>query len=481
MLAIDDHRKMTRVSGSAIWAATEQGGRLILGLALVLGLLARLAILWQTPSLGPAIVDEQEYIQLGDNILAGHGFAWAPGTPTSIRPPLYPGLLAAIWSVSGPHNLQAIRVFQILLALATTGLVYLLGARIYGAAVGWIAAAFFWLYPSLIFFNYLILTETLFTFLLVTFVLLSVMLVQAPRAWIAVLCGISLGLAALTRSVLWPLPLVLCPLLAAFIRAPILRRAALPVIVLAGYSLVVAPWAIRNTRLQGTLTVVDTMGGMNLRMGNYEYTPDDRMWDAVGLRGEKNWAYGLASDHPGEAITEGGKEKWAQRKALEYMHAHPLLTLRRSVIKFADFCGLEREFIAGIQSGLFAPPQWFGVLASLFIVCAYVAVGITGASGIWFAAPDDRRVHILLLLPVVVIVAVHTIVFGHSRYHLPLVPILALYGTAFLTMSVPSFRLVGRPTLIGATVTVTALVAIWIRQVAFVDLQRIGGLFHNVG
>ena len=32
-----------------------------------------------------------------------------------------------------------------------------------------------------------------------------------------------------------------------------------------------------------------------------------------------------------------------------------------------------------------------------------------------------------------------------------------------------------------AAVTVTVLVAIWVRQVVFVDLARIGALLHNVG
>ena len=49
-------------------------------------------------------------------------------------------------------------------------------------SLGRIAAAVFWLYPSLIFFNFTILTETLFTFLLVAFVCLAVQLVEAPRA-----------------------------------------------------------------------------------------------------------------------------------------------------------------------------------------------------------------------------------------------------------------------------------------------------------
>jgi 4-amino-4-deoxy-L-arabinose transferase-like glycosyltransferase len=458
-----------------------EGGRLFLRAALIVGLLVRLVILSRTPALGIKIADEQQYSQLAGNIVAGNGFAWGPGEPTSLRPPLYPGLVAALWAGTGSHNLQAIRFLQILLSLATAAMVYALGTRIYSAPVGRYAAAVCWLYPSFIFFNFLILTETLFTFLLVAFLLLTVMLVQTPRMWIGLLCGVSLGLAALTRSVLWPVPLVLCPMLAVLIRAPLARRLALPVVVLLGYALVVTPWAIRNTRLQRVVTIVDTMGGMNLRMGNYEYTPDDRMWDAVGLGGEKSWVNGLAADYAGETVTEGIKEKWAQRKAIEYMRDHPGVTLRRSFIKFADLWGLEREFIAGVQTGLFALPLWFQLLGSLLILAGYVLVVTTGAAGMWLAAPDDRRMQILLLFPVLVIVGAHTIVFGHSRYHLPLIPILALYGTAFVMTHVPSFRIDLRPTFVGATVTVTALVAIWIRQVMFVDLPRISALFHNVG
>jgi 4-amino-4-deoxy-L-arabinose transferase-like glycosyltransferase len=456
-------------------------GRRFLRACLVIGLLFRGAILWNTPHLGTEIVDEQHYSQIAGNVLSGNGFAWGPGQPTSIRPPLYPGLVAAIWSVAGSHSLQAVRIVQLLLALATSGLVYVLGKRVYGATVGRYAAAICWLYPSFIFFNSLILTETLFTFLFVAFVLCSVLLVQQPRALYGVLCGVSLGLAALTRSVLWPLPLLLCPLLAVLIRAPLPSRLALPALVLTGYALVVAPWAIRNTRLQGTLTIVDTMGGMNLRMGNYEYTPDDRMWDAVSLTGEKSWTAGLDADRAGQTITEGIKEKWAQRKALEYMREHPGITLRRSLIKFADFWGLEREFIAGVQQGLYAPPQWFSVLASVCILGAYVAIGVAGAAGIWLSAPEDRRLQVLLLLPVVAIVAGHTIVFGHSRYHLPLMPILGLYAAAFVLNRAPSVRLALRPTLVGATLSVTTLIAIWVRQVAFVDLPRIASVLHHVG
>jgi hypothetical protein len=223
------------------------------------------------------------------------------------------------------------------------------------------------------------------------------------------------------------------------------------------------------------------MGGMNLRMGNYEYTPDDRMWDAVALSGEKSWVYGLSVGRPGDRITEGQKEKWAQAKALEFMRAHPGLTVRRSFIKFADFWGLEREFMAGVQQGLYAPPVWFQVLGSIAIVLGYVAVVIAGAAGIWLGAPEDWRLHVVLLLPVLLIMGAHTIVFGHSRYHLPLMPIFCLYAAGLLSLRAPANRLSHRSMLVGAALTVTVLLSVWVHQIAVSDFARISALLNPAG
>ncbi|HYN08803.1 MAG TPA: glycosyltransferase family 39 protein [Vicinamibacterales bacterium] len=454
-------------------------GRRALRVSLALGLLVRLAIFWHTPTLGPEIEDEQHYVQLANNVIEGNGFAFAPGRPTSIRPPLYPGLVATIFSITGAGNLQAVRLVQILLALLTVAVIVELGRQAFTAAVGRYGAAIFFLYPSYIFFNFTILTETLFTLLLIAFVLLSVRLVQTPRLSTALLCGLTLGLAALTRSVLWPTPLIFCPLLVLLLRAPWRTRLALPAAVLAGYAVVVSPWAIRNTRLQGVVTIVDTMGGMNLRMGNYEYTPDDRMWAAVGLSGEQNWSYSIAQEFPGQHLTEGQKEKWAQSKAIAYMRAHPGTTLRRALIKFADFWGLEREYAAGVQQGMYSPPRWVGAAASLLIVVVYLGVIVCGAAGVWLAAPA-WRVQVLLLLPVVIITGVHTLVFGHPRYHLPLMPLFALYASALLaTRSVAAWR-ERRPALVGASATVLMLVAVWVRQIVVVDAQRIRAFLNHV-
>lgn len=473
---------VTKIERVPIRRAADRDGRMLLRAALLLGLLLRLAILSQTGSLGTPIADEQHYTRLGASILAGHGFAMEPGVPTSIRPPLYPALLAATWWVAGAANLQVVRALQVVLALVTTWVVFMLGRRIFDAAVGRMAAAICWLYPSLVFSNFLILTETVFTLLLLAFVLLAAMLVMEPRARTAVACGSTLALAALTRSVMWPVPLLLCPLLALLIRAPLRTRLALPALVLLAFAVVLAPWSIRNTRLQGVFTTVDTMGGINLRMGNYEHTPDDRMWDAVSVSGERNWVYALTQEQVTGPVTEGFKDKWAQRKAVEFMRANPVLTIRRSLIKFADFWGLEREFIAGVRERMFMPPFWFQVAASMAIVLGYVVVLLAGSAGVWLAAPNDWRLHVLLMFPVAVIAGAHTIVFGHSRYHFPLMPILGVYAAALVTTRLQgAWRSFPSWSLAGAAGSVGLLCAIWIRQVLFVDASRIATLLRQAG
>ena len=450
--------------------------------ALVAGLALRLVIWTQTTTLNARIIDEQQYIELGTSLSAGHGFAWASGDLTSLRPPLYPAFLAAMWTVAGTDNLQAVRLVQFVFAFLTAAAAYELGRRAFGARIGVIAGSVTWLYPSLVFLNFNILAETLFTLLLTSFVLFAVMLVERPRTSIALACGAALGLGALTRSVLWPVPLLLCPLLLFMIPGTIARRAALAALVFAGYAAIVGPWAVRNTRLQGVPTVVDTMGGMNLRMGNYEYTPEDRMWDAVSVTGEKSWVYALNQEGktmpPGTVITEGMKEKWAQRKAIEYIRAHPATTARRALIKFADFWGLEREFVAAVAQRMYSPPAWFSVVAVALIFVTSVLLMLAAAAGIWLT-PPAWRAHVLLLLPVVVLTGVHAIVFGHSRYHLPLVPLLSLYAAGVVTFSSAEMRAERRGATLAAAASMMVLVLVWTRQIIAVDGGRLGAMLER--
>lgn len=470
-----------RGSPVAVRRAEHLADRRLLAVLLIVasfGLLIRLAVLPATLSLGLPVIDEQHYATLAQNLVRGHGFGWAPGEPTSIRPPLYPLVLAATWKLAGDGNLLAVRGLQFILGAITAGAVYLIGVRLGGRGVALGAATVTWVYPALLFSNFQILTESLFTALLVGFVYLTIALLERPRQIIALAGGLVLGLAALARSVLWPFPLIFCPLLLLVLRGPIRRRLVISLLVLVGYLLIITPWAVRNTALQGVPTVVDTMGGLNLYMGNYANTPEDRMWAVVDLGGAEDFARAIQREYPNQTLTEGQKDKWGQRKALEYMLANPGQTLRRSLIRFADFWGLEREFIAGVQQGLYHPPTWFAVLAAVAMTVSYVLVALTGAAGIWLARPEWRA-HVILLLPILVIMGAHTLIFGHSRYHIPLIPILAIYGAAFVTGWREHLRNASRPALVGAATSCAVLIFIWARQILIVDAERLMRLFNG--
>ena len=158
---------------------------------------------------------------------------------------------------------------------------------------------------------------------------------------------------------MWPYPLLLAPLLFWWVPLPWRRRLATVTLLLGAYAAVVLPWSFRNLRVQHAFVVVDVLGGYNLRMGNYEHTREDRMWDTVALTGEKNWSWELTRSTRASTSPKAKRRSGRSAKRSSTSAQHPVITLRRSLIKFADFWGLEREFIAGFRAGTFTPPAWF--------------------------------------------------------------------------------------------------------------------------
>jgi 4-amino-4-deoxy-L-arabinose transferase-like glycosyltransferase len=369
--------------------------------------------------------------------LVRHGeFAFEPGRPISLRPPLYPALLAATYSLVGEHNYTVVRLWQVLLGTLTVWIVFELARSLYDEKTGLIAAGIVACYPSIVATTGLILTETLFTFLLCWACLLMQQGLSRGGYGRFAALGAVLAAGALTRSVLWLFPPVLLLfMLAAGPRRELARRLAQAAIAIAAFAAVIAPWAYRNTRLQKTFTAVDCMGGRNFMMGNYEFTPADRPWDAISEDGERSWDAVLRKKIPmPPAITQGQIDKLALKCGLQYVAEHPGQTLARDVAKFFHFWQLERELIAGLQAGFWggATKLWL-LLAAAAILGSYVLVLVGGILGWSLRWPEQWPAHLFLLLVAAFICGIHTLVFAHSRYHLPLMPLLAVYAAAAWT------------------------------------------------
>lgn len=388
-----------------------------------------LVVFWEQ---APVIVDEQHYISIGVNLVETGTYAVHPGKPTSIRPPLYPFFLATVYQLTGVNSYNAIRIAQIFFTFVIAGTLYFLGKRLIGEKDATLAVGVFLLYPSLVIYNFLILSEILFTLFFIAAILFIYLALYDNKTWHFLCIGICIGLASLTRSITYPM----MPLLAIFLlfttSGRIVSRLKNIAIMLFFFAVVLSPWVIRNYNLYDQFIPVDTMGGLNLYMGNYAYTPMHRSWSAVEVSGEKAWYTGK-EDILG-SMNEAQKQKWSIQKGVEFIVNHPVLTVQRSIIKAANFWGIERSIIAGVSGqrsdtiqALTPPLIKYPLSAS--IIVSYASVMLFGVFGlIWINLKEANNFNVVITGIILYFTAMHALVFGHSRYHLPLVPLLVMYG-----------------------------------------------------
>jgi 4-amino-4-deoxy-L-arabinose transferase-like glycosyltransferase len=444
---------------------------------LLLGAAVRLGLWFAWGNWSPLInPDAVDYQRLAVRLVTTGAYANERGMLISLRPPLYPAMVAQIYRAFGLENNDAVRAIQAGLGLLTTVLVYRLGVLAYSRQVGLCAAALHSFYPSLLSYENLLLSEIVFTFLAVAFSWLMVEAIcRQGAAWLAA-AGVVLGLAALTRSIMLPfLPLVALYVAACW-NGTWVRRTLAAVIPVVAFGLIVAPWAIRNTRLQKTLVLIDVMGGRNAMMGNYQYTPLERSWATISdVQGEHAWDSVLRRERqqPGP-ITQGMIDKHALRHAMRFVLAHPWLTVKRDTVKFFNFWQLERELPASAAAGYFGnlATRWRVLLAA--IICgSYAVVLFAALFGFCCSPPGDRRIHWFLILSILFPCLVYSLVFAHSRYHLPVIPLLAIYAAAAVVNSkdIWSRRHAAR----FATASALCLIFVlgWIREAVVVDLDAI--------
>lgn len=432
----------------------------ILLLILLAGFLVRLPLLFMTHGEPLHIVDEQHYNGIALHFVQTGNFGTVEEL-TSIRPPLYIWFVAGIYKIVGVNNpdcvLTIVRFIQIALSLITAWLVYRLSKKTFqDDSAALVSAGIFCFYPSLLLQNYLILTETLFTFWLTGTLYFAVSLLQKGNNtsensaqtlsqktyWLyAVFCGVCLGLGALTRSILWLAIPYTSLYLILFLQEKTLKRILTGLTVLSVALIIIAPWVIRNTKLQKTFTVIDCMSGRNLMMGNYEYTPLYRSWDAISVPPPDDWYTVLHEHYSKKGIdsnptTQGQKDKMAAAYAKEYMLAHPLQTAQRMAVKALCFWQLERSATALFKQGWLK--SWLGEerttagITAFIVICSFVFVFFTALPGALLENATAWRTGLFYFCVTALFWGVHSLVFAHSRYHLPLIPVLCLYSGLYI-------------------------------------------------
>lgn len=460
--------------------ATDVGGLHPLAWILLAGVVMRVVLWFAWSGWSPLLnADAEDYQGLATRLATSGSYANESGELISLRPPLYAAIVAAIYQVAGLQNDGAVRAVQACVSLLTSLMVYRLGLIVYSRRVALWAAAITCFYPALLAYSNLLLSETWFTFFAIGFAwFLLEGLHRGQIGWLVV-AGLLIALAALTRSImlLFMPPLTLY-LLWAF-PGSWGRKMLAAMAPLVTFALIIAPWAIRNSRVQETFSVIDVMGGRNAMMGNYEFTPTERSWATISdVTGEKSWIKVLQREARGESLgTQGQIDKRALSHAIRHVLANPVTTLKRDVVKFFNFWQLERTFVAAARNGYFGEARAAIVVAAVLTTATSAALLLAAVFGICCAPPANWRDHVFLVGSILFPCVIHSLIFAHERYRLPVMPLLSLFAAAALTDWPQIWEHRRSWEFRTAVVLSVILILGWVREIAMVDLRIVERLF----
>ena len=243
--------------------------QLFLALIIVIAFLTRFLILVSIEKdPGKFYTFDSDDYMIPANNLKTHGVfsgeMQPPFTPYTYRTPIYPLFLAINLSIFGANLSQTI-LMQVILGSLTVLFTFLLTKRLMfsdGAAL--IAASIVAIDPVSILLSNQLLTETLFTFELVTGILLFSMFWQKEQAWMLIASAVMISLAVLTRPIAQYLPIALFFLFAFSLRKKVFRTVifnGLIFILISG--LIMGFWAYRNYRASDIFTL-STISDENL-------------------------------------------------------------------------------------------------------------------------------------------------------------------------------------------------------------------------
>ncbi len=343
-----------------------------------LGFALRMALRWQHGTANYWGEGYGFYWDIARNLAAGRGYVLIEGTMTAFRVPGYPLFLLGVTG-GGWHPWAMVTAGALLGALtaAATGLI---ARELLGSAAGLVAAGICAVYPYYLWHDTALQETALVTCLTAWACVVLLRLAASGRLRLALLSGLLLAAAVLTRETVLPFALLACGWAAwrvaalAGMRRGVLAGAAMAGVLGAG----LAPWLAYTHRDYGEY-VLGSEFGAALYAGSspllFSAYPDGSVDDSreIVLRalspGEQAV---LASARPLE------RDHWLRDAALRQIAADPLGWAGR---------GLRKVWIAFRP----LPSPLHGTADNLAYALGWVPLLLLGLAGAWQAHGDWRR------------------------------------------------------------------------------------------
>jgi len=340
------------------------------------------------------------------NLAEGKGFTENDGSPTSVRPPVYPLFLAGVYKIFG-HEPGAARAVQLSLGALTAVFILLIGWKVLDEKSGLWAGLLTAVYPPLIVYVTGIGSETLYAFLLVGTVLLFLLAREKDHPGLYAAAGLALGTANLCRSTLAFFPFFL--IAGAFWLGERGKRLKGLVFACVLSFLVILPWTVRNYRVFGGFLLVNISAGQLFWLGTIEETggrfveldyPGYRQFDHLSL----------------EKPIEAEREHF--RAGLRNIAANPLGFAKLTVVKF---------FRLWFEPIGYAMTKERSRAAARILLAAHAALIFLAGWGLY--AGRGRAGSLLVLYALFAYFAVmHNLVAPMPRFRLPMEPFIVLFA-----------------------------------------------------
>jgi 4-amino-4-deoxy-L-arabinose transferase-like glycosyltransferase len=273
------------------------------------------------------LFDFATYQAIAENIYNGNGHV-LEGYPVAWQGSGYSYLLAFFYKFMGNTNELTGKYLNVLISSATLFLSYFIYLRFFKKKVyvfaAFIVTAFL---PSLISYNNVLGTETLFLFLIAC--ILSVQLYIPNKKIQLILLGVLCGVAALTKPFMLAYPLILAVIY--WVEVKRIKQSAIAFGIMAlAMVIVVAPWTYRNYQLFGRLIPVSYNSGYVLFINNNDTNVTGSWLDLSAVettedikseinRLMENGTRNIKTAHDIEPLLKSEADKWIKKNPIEFL------------------------------------------------------------------------------------------------------------------------------------------------------------------
>lgn len=361
----------------------------------------RLVVIFSLP-LPIITADAVQYNEIAHSIVDGKGYALKDGTPTAIRPPLYPIFLAGIYSLLGT-NVKIVQVTQAFLLAWVCIIIYYLGENIFDSKTAYLASGIATAYPLLVYPSYDLLSEALLIFLFSLTILF--VLKSRDQHYYSILAGLVLSLSVLTKpTVLFALPFFVIWIFKNSVSDNRISRISMFLI---AFFILFIPWTSRNYLVFQSFVPISNNGGVSFF--------DSHILPDRGL------GFSTTNKFPQEfhsTTDEAARNRFLTSYILKYIANHPGKILKQTALKVAMFFyPLDGYWY----------PFSFGSRYNVFWGCVF----LFSLGGMHFSKWKSPEVQLLLWTILSFFITI--IIFqGIPRYRLPLEAVFILFAASGL-------------------------------------------------